>query len=347
MLAQLELSSAALGLLLSSFFWGYVITMIPGGALADRTSPVRVISWALGIVGVTAILTGLVENFTVLLVVRVVLGLAEGVIFPAFTVLFLKWFPNGERTRAVAATAVSVPLSSALAFPFGGWMIAQWDYTTMFVLQGAPAILMAVIFAKIATDDPDSDHRISASERELILANRDEETKAGGGIRDVLKQPLVWIVGVIFFLWLSGMYGFTLWLPSLVRQISSSGIQATGFLAAIPFVVGALGLITNAWLRDRTRLPRSWAIGVPLLLAASALIAQHFVHAGLVVDMLFLSIAGAWPVHRKRRLVGLDHHPVPEEPSSRQCWAGQRLWQLRRHRRPNHPRCGWRCRRRR
>ncbi|MEU0266760.1 MFS transporter [Nocardioides sp. NPDC006303] len=291
-ITRLELTSAATGVLLSAFFWGYVITMVPGGVLADRTSPVRVISWALAVVGVTAALTGIVENFTLLLVVRVALGLAEGVIFPAFAVLFLKWFPSHERGRAVAATTFAVPLSTVVAAPLGGWMIDQWNYQTMFILQGLPAIIVAIIFARTASDDPASDHRISATERDLILASRAADTQAEGRFSEVIGKPLVWIVGFTFFLWVSGIYGFNLWMPSLIKSLSQSGIGAVGLLSAIPFAAGGLGLFINSWLSDRSKLSRSWFIATPLTIGAIALMLQHYMDLGLVGDMVLLSFAG-------------------------------------------------------
>ncbi|MBC3194885.1 MFS transporter [Pseudonocardia sp. C8] len=291
-LARLELTGAATGVVLSAFFWGYVVTMVPGGALADRTSAVRVISWALAVVGITAALTGIVQSFTLLLLVRVALGLAEGVIFPAFAVLFLKWFPSRERGRAVAATTFAVPLSTVIAAPLGGWMIDQWNYETMFILQGLPAVIVAIIFARIASDDPATDSRISSAERELIISSREAETEAEGRFRDVIGRPLVWIVGVTYFLWLSGMYGFNLWMPSLIKTLSQSGIGAVGVLSAIPFALGGLGLFVNSWMSDRSGLSRGWFIATPLTLGGIALVVQHYLDFGLVVDMALLSLAG-------------------------------------------------------
>jgi sugar phosphate permease len=292
MIERLELTGTATGVLLSAFFWGYVLTMIPGGALSGRTSAVRVIAWSIGIVGVTACLTGIVSDFSLLLVVRFLMGLAEGVLFPSFAVMFLRWFPNHERGRAVAATLFAVPVSAMIAAPLGGWLIATWNYETMFIVQGIPAIVAGIVFARLASDDPSSDTRISPEERAYILASRDQETKKEGRFRDVLGSPLVWVLGLTYFLWVSGVYGFNLWLPSLLKSISQSGVQAVGLLSAIPFILGAIGTFVNSWLSDRSRLARGWFIGIPIATAAIALLLQHYLSLGLVGNMILLSIAG-------------------------------------------------------
>jgi sugar phosphate permease len=292
MIQRLELTGAATGVLLSAFFWGYVLTMIPGGMLSSRASAVRVISWSIGIVGMTACLTGIVGDFTLLLGVRFFMGLAEGVLFPSFAVMFLRWFPSQERGRAFAATLLAVPVSAMIAAPLGGWLIATWNYETMFVAQGVPAIIAAVVFARLASDDPSTDTRITVEERAYILATRDQETKKQGSFRDVLTSPLVWVLGFTYFLWVSGIYGFNLWLPALVTTMSQSGVQAVGFLSAIPFIFGAVGTFVVSWLSDRSSLARGWFIGIPIAIAAIALLLQHYLNVGLVGDMILLSVAG-------------------------------------------------------
>ncbi len=102
------------GALLSAFFWGYLVTQIPGGWLASRIGPSRVIAVAMTITGATACLTGLVHSLPALLAVRVVMGLAEGVIWPSFAVIFVRWFPARERARGIAFAQYALPLSSVV-----------------------------------------------------------------------------------------------------------------------------------------------------------------------------------------------------------------------------------------
>lgn len=123
MVKSYGLTSASTGVLLSAFFWGYVITQVPGGWIAGKYSAKRVIIGALVVWGTMAILTGLMPSFNSLLVVRFIMGLAEGVVWPSFAVMFVNWFPDDERARAINLSEMSLPISSLIMAPLAGWMI--------------------------------------------------------------------------------------------------------------------------------------------------------------------------------------------------------------------------------
>lgn len=140
MMRDLQFSGAVTGTLLSAFFWGYVLTQLPGGWLANKIGPKRVIVAALCIVGITGCLTGFIEHLPSLIAVRFVMGLGEGVVWPSFAILFLNWFPSSERGRAVSLSQYTLPLSSVIMAPLAGWMIQRFNWQTMFVMQGGTCV---------------------------------------------------------------------------------------------------------------------------------------------------------------------------------------------------------------
>jgi len=97
---DLHSDSTAQGLAGGIFFIGYLVLQIPGGYLAERWSAKKFVGIMVLIWGVFAVLSGLVQNFTQLLIVRFLLGVAEGGIWPAILVLISHWFPARERARA-------------------------------------------------------------------------------------------------------------------------------------------------------------------------------------------------------------------------------------------------------
>src|SRR6202007_250790 len=80
---QLGLSHTQLGILLAAFFWSYAPAQLPAGWLAERLEPRRVVAAGLAIWGAATALTGLFSGFLALLVLRLVLGLGESVMYPA------------------------------------------------------------------------------------------------------------------------------------------------------------------------------------------------------------------------------------------------------------------------
>lgn len=292
MVKTLGVSSTAIGLLLSAFFWGYVLTQVPGGWVAGKYSAKNVIVISLIGLGVSAILTGIVKSFELLIVFRFIMGLAEGVLWPAFSIFFVNWYLNSERAKAVNFAEMALPVSSIIMAPLAGWMIAEWDYHTMFILQGAPPLILAVLFAWLGADSPEKDKLLSKEERDYIVQNRTAEVKEHGSFLDVVKNYRVWVFSFIYFLWITGVYSFGLWMPSLMKQLSNSGIGIVGWLSAVPFILAAICMYYNSVWSDSVGENRVLFVSVPLMIGGLALAIQHFVEGGMVFNMILLIIAG-------------------------------------------------------
>jgi sugar phosphate permease len=293
MARDLGLDVKIVGTLLSAFFWGYVLTQLPGGLLAQRLGPTRVVAAALLVTGVTACLTGIVTDLPALLAVRVAMGIAEGFIWPSFAVLFVNWFPGGERARAVSLAQFALPISSVVMAPLAGWMIDAFTWKYMFILQGLPAILMGVLVLRYLSDDPATDRRISETERRFILQHRERGTSHNGTFMDVVTRPAVWLLGLASLCWIMVIFSFGLWMPSLIKHYLPQGYAMTGFLTAIPFVFGAISMYLNARFADKARCSRGWFVAVPVFVAGVALFAQHFGPDTLLWTVIAFSVAGA------------------------------------------------------
>jgi len=290
---DLDLSIRLIGALLSAFFCGYILTQIPGGWLAQRVGPVRVVAGAMVLTGISACLTGLVTKYEALIAVRVLMGIAEGVIWPSFAVLFIRWFPGNERGRAVSVAQYALPMSSVLIAPLSGWMVDTLSWQHMFVLQGIPAIAIGVIFMLFVSDDPESDTRIGEDERAYILKNRDQGTSNNAPFADVLKRPTVWLLGLASHCWIMCIFSFGLWMPSLIKQYTAQGYSMAGTLTAIPFIFGALAMYVNARFSDRSNYSKGWFVAIPVTVAGLALFAQHYGPQTIGWTLLTFSIAGA------------------------------------------------------
>lgn len=292
--AELQLTAAGTGILLSAFFWGYILTQVPGGWLANRVGPTRVIAVALVIWGLNSIVQALSASLTPLLICRFVMGLSEGAVWPSFAVLFVAWYPPSERARAAGLALLALPLSSVIMAPSAGWLIATWDWETMFIVQGVPAFILAVFVVIFLRDDPTQDRRLSVAERDYILANRAQRGRGGDAqsFVTVLKSPVVWACCAVYFLWLTGFYSFGLWLPTVLKNLSSMGIEAVGWLSVIPFAIAGAALLLNARAADRSTRSKSWFVVPPLLLGAAALLLQHLLPQTLGVQMVLFVLTG-------------------------------------------------------
>lgn len=290
---DLGLNSARMGVLLSAFFWGYVVSLAFAGLVVTKLGAKRSIVISLFVFGLASAATGLTEHFGQLIAVRVLLGLGEGLVFPAITIFFVKWFPSWERGRASGLSLLAIPVSAIVMAPLGGWLISNWGYKTMFVVQGLPPIVIALVVLLVLAADPAKDRRINAAERAYIVDNRDrDEARPTGVLRDVYLSPRVWLTGLTYLLWVTGLYGFNQWLPTLLSEASGSGIEAVGWLTTIPFVFAAVAMVLVSRASDRTTGTRTPYVVIPIALAGAALLLQHIVGGGLWVQVFFLVIAG-------------------------------------------------------
>lgn len=215
-------------------------------------------------------------------------------IWPSFSVIFVRWFPARERARGIAFAQYALPLSSVVMAPLAGWMIDVFHWKTMFVLQGLPAIAMGALVWLFVSDDPATDRRLSNAERDFITQRRLAGTGADGSFGSVLKRSTVWLLAIVALSWIMVIFSFGLWMPSLIKQYFPQGYAAVGWLTALPSLCGAVSMFVNSWLSDKpSNISRGWFVALPLVVAGAALLAQHYLDGGLVFTMAMFCVAGA------------------------------------------------------
>ncbi|MBU8915144.1 MFS transporter [Bacillus sp. FJAT-29953] len=294
MTKELGLTPATMGVIMSAFFWGYVLTQVPGGWVAQKFSA----KWIIVILSMTfaifSALTGVMKTVSSLEVVRFLLGLAEGFMWPSFMVLASRWFPMHERAQITGLIFIGVPLSGAVLSPLAGWMIQTWDWQVMFYLQAIPPFILAVLAMFLLSDDPMKDKRLSMDEREYILNNRsnpstDDHTKKQPFLKSILSIRL-WVLAVIYLFWLCGLYAYGLWLPSAVKSLGDLSTTMVGVLSAVPPLLGACAMTLNSRLSDK-KMKRGKYVISWVALGGIALLVGNFVHDPILSYMLLCVIA--------------------------------------------------------
>ena len=292
---SLHVSPTISGLVFGIFFVGYLILQIPGGHLAERWSAKWYVFIALLAWGVLASITGLVQNVTQLLIIRFLLGVVEGGVWPATLVLLAHWFPRRERARANGLWMLCLPVASAASSPISGYILASTgDYRIMFVAEGAPAIVWAILWAIFIKDHP----RQSASpeaEREylattLAAERQDRDRPDLGTYKKALTSPLTWLFCLIYFFSTIPGYGISSFLPSLLKQTGMS-IGTVGIINALPYVVAIVGLLVVGAVSDRTMFRRRW-VAIPALIMGVGIILSAVLHASTLVSIVLLIAAG-------------------------------------------------------
>lgn len=270
---DLAIGATAFGIASGVFFLGYLFLQVPGGLLAQRWSAKKFITISLVAWGVCSVLTGFVENYFQLLIVRFMVGFAEGGVSPATMIMLIKWFPLNERARANGYWYLCIPFASIITAPLSGWILSYWDWRMLFIIEGFPPIIWAIIWWFMTSDSPNDAKWLSKEERDYLnetLKREKEEIKkvAPKSFKEALKNRNVIILLLLFCFLQIGFYGYGLWLPTLIKSIStSSSMMTIGWLAAIPWIFAAVGSIINSYHSDKTGDYRNH-IGIPILCGA-------------------------------------------------------------------------------
>ncbi len=236
------------------FFWGYVVLQIPGGHLAERWSAKRFVSILLVVWGLCSVGCGLVKTAHQFWAMRLLLGVAEGGVWPAVLVLLSHWFPRGERARANAYWMLCLPIAVIVSSPLSGWILGRWNWRVLLIAEGALPFLWLVMWWIFVDDYPREASWISAEERnhlESTLQRESGEIDSAHPLKShepdsawkTLCKPAVLVMVGVYLMQNIGNYGYLFWLPSALLHIQNMSNLLVGVLAAIPYLVTAIGMV--------------------------------------------------------------------------------------------------------
>jgi MFS family permease len=260
---SLGLSMTASGLAAGIFFFGYMLLQVPAGHIAEHSSAKKYILWTILAWGSISILTAFVQNAWQLFAMRFLLGVAEGGVYPALLTIIANWFPRKELGRANAFFLMSLPLSTLITNPISGWIVANFDWRWLFILEGVVSLSLIGIWLPLISDHPQSAKWISAEEREYLettlraekVESQNTFKRREGGeasYRQLFRDKNLWLLITLLICYTTGQYGFTIWLPTLVKNLTNLSLTAVGWLTALPYLTALGGLYAFGSLSDRT-----------------------------------------------------------------------------------------------
>jgi sugar phosphate permease len=294
--ASLHITQARSSLLAAAFFLGYFIFQVPGTAYAQRTSSKRLIFWALFCWGIFAGLTGVIRNFALLLADRLLLGVAESVILPTMLILLASWFTKAERSRANALCILGNPVTLLWMSALTGYLINAVGWQRAFVIEGAPSIVWAFAWIALVDDKPADAEWLDAGDRDALAAQLAREQSVIPTVANLgraLRTPAVVMLSLTYFLWSLGLYGFVLWLPTIVRKGSAQGMGLTGLLSAAPYLAAALLMILVSHVADATLERRRFVWPFLLLSGVAFFLSYAMANRSFGAAYGFLILAGA------------------------------------------------------
>jgi sugar phosphate permease len=292
---DLGINAATSSLLSSLFFLGYFFFQIPGAHYAANRSAKKLVFLSLILWGALATATGMVSNVNVLIVIRFLLGVVESAVMPAMLIFLSRWFTKGERSRANAFLILGNPVTILWMSILSGYLLDAFGWRWMFIIEGVPAILWAFIWWKIAEDDPQKATWLSDAEKDALKQKMEAEQATIKPVENywqVFKSPAVIILSLQYALWSIGVYGFVMWLPSIIKSAPNVDIITTGWYSALPYVFAIIGMLVASYFSDRTA-NRKLFVWPLLLVGAIAFYGSYLTGTGnFALSFVLLNIAG-------------------------------------------------------
>ncbi|NYE03309.1 sugar phosphate permease [Bacillus niacini] len=281
---DLDITAATSSLLGALFFLGYFFFQVPGAAYAEKKSAKVLIFWSLIAWGLLATFTGMVTNVKLLFVIRFSLGVVESAVMPSMLVLLSNWFTKKERSRANTFLILGNPATVLWMSIVSGYLVESVGWRWMFIIEGLPAVVWAFIWWKLVNDKPREAKWLTDKEKsdlELQLAKEQEGIKPVKNYGEAFKSKPVILLSAQYFLWSIGVYGFVMWLPSIIKAAPNMDIVTTGWLSAVPYLLAVVLMLVASYFSDKmmNRSAFVWPfllIGAIAFYASYAIGTQHF-----------------------------------------------------------------------
>lgn len=295
MAADLHITASMSSLLGSLFFLGYFFFQIPGAIYASTRSAKKLIFWSLILWGGLAMATGLISNVNVLIVIRFMLGVTESAVMPSMLVFLSRWFTKSERSRANTFLILGNPVTILWMSVLSGYLIKSVGWRWMFIVEGFPAIIWAFFWWRLVADTPKDAKWITAPERQMLeeqLQQEQQTIKPVKNYAQAFRSGKVILLCLQYALWSIGVYGFVMWLPSIINTAPDMNIEKTGWLAAVPYLFAISGMLSASYFSDKT-LKRKVFIWPFLLIGAIAFYSSYLIGtSNFWLSYVLLIIAG-------------------------------------------------------
>ncbi|KAH9701640.1 Sodium-dependent phosphate transport protein 1 [Citrus sinensis] len=235
MSAEFNWNPATVGLIQSSFFWGYLLTQIAGGIWADTVGGKAVLGFGVVWWSIATALTPVAAKLGLpfLLVVRVFMGIGEGVAMPAMNNILSKWVPVAERSRSLALVYSGMYLGSVTGLAFSPFLIHRFGWPSVFYSFGSLGTVWFTVWLSKAHSSPAEDPQLRPAEKKLIVsscASKEPVKTIPWGL--ILSKPPVWALIVSHFCHNWGTFILLTWMPTYYNQI----MQSIGFLGPAFFL---------------------------------------------------------------------------------------------------------------
>jgi len=247
-----------LGWVLSAFSWGYAFFQAPGGRLADRFGPRRILAlgtlWWAVFTALTAAVPGqIVFSIAALISVRFLLGVGEAVVYPASNRLVASWIPMQERGIANGVIFAGVGAGSFVAPPLITYILINHGWRWSFWISAFVGLAGGIVWLLIARDQPEQHPSVNAGEAALIRRGLPPtETLASKPVAwgAIFKSRDVVALSASYFCYGYVAYIFFTWFFIYLNAVRGLNLKTSAFYSTLPFFAMAVCSPLGGWISD-------------------------------------------------------------------------------------------------
>lgn len=305
------------GIILSAFLLGYALFQFPGGLIADRWSPRKVLALSCAGFSLFTALTPFGQyGLWPMLTLRFLVGVCESISLPALAAFNARWIPRQEYGRAQTVSISGTSIGQMLAYPTTTWLIEAFSWPVVFYFNAAIGFLWMALWLWYTTDTPREHPQVQPEERAYIEANVLPRAVQHHqpSFWSIVSTPSVLFLCLTYMLYAFVAWIFILWLPTYLVEGRGLSRMDMGKIGMLPTFGGFLGMITGGMVSDwllrrgfgarvaRARFPGvSIACAVPFLLIGvnASSIALTITCFTLFYFTFSLAVSGYWTMPRE------------------------------------------------
>lgn len=303
--------SKAQGIILSSFFYGYLCTQLLGGWLGTKLGGATVYGMGLTTTSLLTLVTPLVvtESYYPLVALRIIEGLFEGVTYPCIHAVWAKWAPPSERSSMASFAFSGSYIGTVVAMPLSGWLAESFGWASVFYVTGIMGLIWCVAWYSIVRNRPDDDKHISLEELKYLKESLGEQTSNHivHPWLEFFKSLPVWSIVFAHFCENWGFYTLLTQLPTFMKDTLNFDLKGAGFMSSLPYLVMAIIMqfagrlsdwMCNKKIMSVTNVRKVFNCGAFLSQTIFMVLAAYVMTAAGVTTCLVLAVglgAFAWP----------------------------------------------------
>ena len=257
------------GDLLSAFYWGYMVSQIPGGYLASSFGAKRVLGSAVLVWGLSTTVTGFVgTSIPILFCLRAFVGVAEGANYPSQMDLISKWIPHQERSRAWSFVISGESLGTILALLGGPYLAHSCGWKSIFWVSGGASLVWLLLFLLLTTSTP-ADHPWMTNEELLFIQETRPPPSSAGRQQQEIKRTTPWcdiltnkrmvVIVCTHCCYNFGYYLCLSWIQKFFSICYHATYQNLGILSILPYLATFLCLTLAGQFSDWVEVKFQWS----------------------------------------------------------------------------------------